>query len=106
MGKKVLWKLHKKHSLAVLSDYPNALKTLEIMERERSWEQITSLELYEKKVEINIKKYGINIDIYGLPSISSFKFLHPDNNKFKTLTQEFLKRLSSGDKFLFINCTY
>ena len=82
-----------------------ALKTLEIMERERSWEQITSLGIYMRKKWKSIsKKYGINIDIYGLPSISSFKFLHPDNNKFKTfLTQNFEKRLSSGDKFLFIN---
>ena len=71
-----------------------ALKTLEIMERERSWEQITSLGIYmiDKWKSVS-KKYDINIDIYGLPSISSFKFLHPEHNKFKTfLTQEFLKK--------------
>ena len=71
-----------------------ALKTLEIMEREKSWNIITSLGNYmQKKWKSISKKHNIDIQVYGLPSISSFSFKHKDSLKFKTfLTQEFLKK--------------
>ena len=71
-----------------------ALKTLEIMEREKSWETITALGNYmQGKWKFSSKKHEVNIKISGLPSISSFSFENKDAQKFKTyLTQEFLKK--------------
>ena len=64
------------------------------MEREKSWEKITFLGKYMRKQWQDIsKKHNILIKINGLPSISSFNFIHKDANKYKTfLTQEFLKK--------------
>jgi glutamate-1-semialdehyde aminotransferase len=71
-----------------------ALKTLEIMEREKSWETITSLGNYMRDIWTkNAIKHNIEITISGLIPISSYNFNHSDNLKFKTfLTQEFLKK--------------
>ena len=71
-----------------------ALKTLEIMERDKSWEQITSLGNYmRKKWESISKRYNVEINISGIPSISTFNFVHEDAKKFSTyLTQDFLKK--------------
>jgi len=70
-----------------------ALKTLEIMEREKSWEKITYLGNFLRNGWKNIaKRHNISIKLYGIPALSSFDFDHPDKYKFKTyLTQEFLK---------------
>ena len=71
-----------------------ALKTLEIMEREKSWERITYLgnylrEGWKKSAQVN----KVPIKLFGIPAISSFIFEHKDSLKFKTyLTQEFLKK--------------
>ncbi len=71
-----------------------ALKTLEVMERDKSWEQITNI---GKKIMANwkklAKKYNLQIEIWGLPSLAKFKILSPDWLKYKTyITQEMLKR--------------
>jgi len=70
-----------------------ALKTLEIMESEKSWIRITELGNYMRKIwEKNAKKNDIKITINGLAPLSTYYFNHKDNLKFKTyLTQEFLK---------------
>ena len=71
-----------------------ALKTLEIMEREKSWERITYLGNYMRDIwKKNAGKHDIKITINGLIPVSSYYFNHDDNLKFKTfLTQEFLKK--------------
>ncbi len=71
-----------------------ALKSLEVMEKEKSWEIISSI---GKKIQKNWKKiaqnYKIDIEINGIPALSTFKFNHSSNLEFKTfLTQEFLER--------------
>ncbi len=71
-----------------------ALKTLEIMEREKSWEQIT------KKGEIlrNIwselaKNNDLEIAFHGIKALSGFSFKGNKNREYKTLiSQEMLKR--------------
>ncbi len=69
-----------------------ALKTLEIMEREKSWEQISSKGKTIRKgwKDISIRN-KVPIKILGIPALSTFTFNHKDSIKFKTfLTQEFL----------------
>jgi glutamate-1-semialdehyde 2,1-aminomutase len=70
-----------------------ALKTLEIMEREKSWEKITAV---GKKISAMwkklAKKHQLPIVTYGLPALISMRFESPLNLEYKTLiTQEMLK---------------
>lgn len=71
-----------------------ALKTLEIMEREQSWEKIT-------KTGLNIRagwqkladKYSLEINHWGLPALTGFSFASESALKYKTLiTQEMLEK--------------
>ncbi len=71
-----------------------ALKTLEIMEREKSWEKITTIgrTVGEKWKEL-AKAYDIPINISGIPALINFSFPVEDWLKYKTLiTQEMLKK--------------
>jgi glutamate-1-semialdehyde 2,1-aminomutase len=80
-----------------------ALKTIEIMERERSWEKIT-------KIGGNVSdgwqqladKYGLDIYRWGLPALSGYTFNSDNALSYKTLiTQEMLKK-----GYLATNCVY
>ncbi len=70
------------------------LKTLEVMQREKSWEKITKIgKLIGEKWALLGEKYGLPIQVNGLPSLINFTI--PVNNwiKYKTLiTQEMLKK--------------
>ena len=70
-----------------------ALKTLEIMQKEKSWERITQLGILVRNGWEEIaKRNNTLIKISGIPSLSSFTFDHKDDLKFRTyLNQEFLK---------------
>ncbi len=70
-----------------------ALKTLEIMEKTKSWKLITKKGNYIRKNWKRIaKKYNIKLKISGLPSLSTFNFVSKNNNAYKTLiSQEMLK---------------
>jgi len=70
-----------------------ALKTLEVMEREKSWEKITSI---GKKIGENwlalANKFELPIEIGGLPALINFTIPVKSWLKYKTLiTQEMLK---------------
>jgi glutamate-1-semialdehyde 2,1-aminomutase len=70
-----------------------ALKTLEIMKKEKSWKKIT---LIGKKIISQWKmlsiKHNLNIRISGIPSLCSFSFVSNKNIAYKTyITQEMLK---------------
>ena len=71
-----------------------ALKTLEIMEKTRSWELISDIGIkVSNKWEALANKYDLNLDIRGIKALPTFTFMHDDHLKFKTyLTQEMLKR--------------
>ena len=80
-----------------------AIKTLEVMEREKSWEEISFLGkkifLIWKKMS---KKHNIKINISGLPSLAKFSFKSSNSQAYKTfVTQEMLK-----NKFLASNGVY
>ena len=69
------------------------IKTLEIMERERSWETISKSGNEIKTKWINAaNKYNLPIKVYGIDSLASFTLEVPEMNKYKTyITQEMLK---------------
>tara|TARA_Y100000590_G_scaffold459624_1_gene617177 strand:+ start:437 stop:1753 length:1317 start_codon:yes stop_codon:yes gene_type:complete len=71
-----------------------ALKTLDIMEKIKSWEIITSLGEEMNKQWLRLaSENSLNIEISGLSSISTYNFESKNNLKYKTLvTQEMLKK--------------
>jgi glutamate-1-semialdehyde 2,1-aminomutase len=71
-----------------------ALKTLEVMEREKSWETVTAtgkkLRHYWQELANN---HGLKISHSGLPALAGFTFKSPKSLEYKTLiTQEMLKK--------------
>jgi glutamate-1-semialdehyde 2,1-aminomutase len=71
-----------------------ALKALEVMERERSWETITGIgDTIRGRWGGLAEKHELPIHVTGIPALSGFSFPVPDMLKYKTLlTQEMLKR--------------
>ena len=71
-----------------------ALKTIEVMERERSWEQVTArgIELRQRWQQL-ADQHGLKIAHNGLPALTGFAFQSPKALEYKTLiTQEMLKK--------------
>lgn len=71
-----------------------ALKTLEVMERERSWEVITAK---GNRIAENWRRLAaeneLSITVAGLPALISFNFNSPNTLAYKTLiTQEMMKK--------------
>lgn len=85
-----------------------ALKTLEVMKKMKSWNKIESLGLEIQTSWKKIaKKYNLDINISGLPAISSFNFNSNNNLKYKTLiTQEFLKKKILASNLLFLSTAH
>ena len=71
-----------------------ALKTLEVMEREKSWQTITKIGNNISSQWQNLAdKHGLSISTWGLPALSGYTFNAPDALAYKTLiTQEMLKK--------------
>jgi glutamate-1-semialdehyde 2,1-aminomutase len=71
-----------------------ALATLDVMEREKSWEIITKTGNYIADEWRKLsKKHGLNIDVFGLPALICFGFNNSNAILYKTLiTQEMLTR--------------
>ena len=70
-----------------------ALKTLEVMERTKSWETITETgNSISKRWKILSDKYELDINTWGLPALSGFTFNSKNDLSYKTfITQEMLK---------------
>jgi glutamate-1-semialdehyde 2,1-aminomutase len=71
-----------------------ALKTLEVMERIRSWETITAIgkTITQRWHDLG-KQNGLSLQTSGLPSITSFRFPGPNELAYKTfISQEMLKK--------------
>lgn len=71
-----------------------ALKTLEIMEKKKSWKIITDKGIeYRKRLTKLAKKYDIKISINGIPALTGFNFESKNSIEYKTLiSQEMLSR--------------
>ena len=71
-----------------------ALKTLEVMEREKSWEMITRVGLSIRDRWQNLAdRYELGISHWGLPALTGFTIQSPNALAYKTLiTQEMLAK--------------
>lgn len=71
-----------------------ALKTLEVMERSRSWEKITHTgRIIGERWQALAKKHDLPIQLTGLPALIGFGIPVPNMLKYKTLiTQEMLAK--------------
>jgi glutamate-1-semialdehyde 2,1-aminomutase len=71
-----------------------ALKTLEIMEKSKSWEVVTSKgEYMVLKIKELGKKHNLKLSVFGLPSMLNYKIDHPKWLFIKTfISIEMLKR--------------
>jgi len=71
-----------------------ALKSLEVMEKLKSWEMITQMgENITSRWKKLAKKYKLSITCSGLPALATFSFDSPNRLEYKTLlTQEMLKQ--------------
>jgi glutamate-1-semialdehyde 2,1-aminomutase len=71
-----------------------ALKTLEVMERIKSWETITRIGLtIRDRWQTLADKHGLGIEHWGLPALTGFTFNSPSAQAYKTLiTQEMLRK--------------
>lgn len=83
-----------------------ALKTLEVMERVKSWEQITKTGLdITAKWKTLAEKHGLSITTGGLPAITSFGFKSLNALAYKTLiTQNMLAKGYLASNLIF-SCT-
>ena len=83
-----------------------ALRTLEEMEKIKSWEIITKTGNYIRKNWQDLaKRNNLEIQIAGLPALSSFAILSDDWIKYKTyITQEMLKTNILASNAVFV-CT-
>ena len=81
-----------------------ALKTIEIMKKNKTFEKVKRTGKKIKSIWKKISnKYDLPIIIYGLDSIPCFKILSKNSNKYKTLiTQEMLKNniLASNQMYI------
>ena len=71
-----------------------ALKTLEKMEKNKTWKYVTKTGNYIKRNwKLLADKYNLKIIILGIPAICSFNILSRDNIKYNTfITQEMLSK--------------
>ena len=85
-----------------------ALKTLELMEKQKSWIQITKIGNYIitnwKKIA---KKNSVKIRIKGIAALCSFEFESRNNNLYKNLiTQEMLKRGYLASNTIYVSTSH
>lgn len=71
-----------------------AIKTLEVMKRERSWEQVTQTgRLLKKSWKELANSYNLKIKLNGLDALAGFSIENDNFLKYKTfITQEMLKK--------------
>lgn len=71
-----------------------AVKTLEVMEREKSWDRITAIGAdVTERWKALAARHGLAISTAGLPSLTTYSFTSPNALAYKTLvTQEMLAK--------------
>lgn len=71
-----------------------ALATLNVMEKNRSWETVTALgKTISDRWSRLAEKCGLDVSLWGIPALSGFSFKSPNALAYKTfVTQEMLKQ--------------
>ncbi|MES2510095.1 MAG: aminotransferase class III-fold pyridoxal phosphate-dependent enzyme [Pseudomonadota bacterium] len=86
-----------------------ALKTLDVMQREKSWDVITGVgNSIKQRWQVLADKHGLKIDQWGMPALAGFSFSGPNALAYKTLvTQEMLAKgyLASNSVYACIDHT-
>lgn len=85
-----------------------ALKTLEVMERERSWEAITNtgLDIRDRWQRL-ANKHGLQIEHWGLPALTGYTFKSTQSLAYKTLiTQEMLAKGYLAGNSVYVSTTH
>jgi len=82
-----------------------ALKTLEIMEKTKSWETLTKIgKSVQKKWQEIARKNNLKIKVTGIPALSAFSLDYDNWLKYKTyITQEMLKKNFLATNALFVS---
>ena len=85
-----------------------ALKTLEEMEKIKSWKIITNKGNYVRKKWLSMaKKYNLKINIFGLPALSGFEIVSKNFYKYKTLiSQEMLKNSILASNMIYFSIAH
>ena len=85
-----------------------AIRTLEVMEREQSWEKISAIgESIKLKWSELASIYNIDITTSGLKALPSFSFHSKNNLAYKTLvTQEMLKRGYLASNLIYVSIVH
>ena len=85
--------------------YVAALKTLEIMEKQKTWDVITNTGNKIKSIwEKLSKKYNIKLKIYGIPALIRFDFDCALSQEYKTLlSQEMLKHGFLASNLIYVS---
>jgi len=85
-----------------------ALKTLEVMEREKSWKYATDLGNYLRGLWSDLAtKHGLSIAFSGFPAISSFSINSDRSLEYKTyITQEMLKKGYLAGTIVYVSCAH
>jgi glutamate-1-semialdehyde 2,1-aminomutase len=85
-----------------------ALKTLEVMKKNKSWEIITDIGLkIQKDWKRLALKYNLKITVSGQPALSTFVFDSKNHLKYKTLiTQEFLKKNMLASNSIYVSTAH
>lgn len=85
------------------------LKTLEIMEKTRSWETITSIGNHIRRKWLEIAaNHSLSLDIWGIPALTGFTIKSENSLLYKTfITQEMLSKgiLASNSVYVCIDHT-
>ncbi len=81
-----------------------ALKTLELMEKTKSWETISKKgKIFKKKLNELGLKHELPINVFGSDGIPAFSFNSKNNLKYKTfITQEMLKQKILASNVIYI----
>lgn len=85
-----------------------ALKTLQIMEREQSWERITNLGSYfRSKMSEASARFNIDINFQGMRALTTYSFGSKFDQKYKTLiTQEMLKKKILASNMIYFSISH
>jgi glutamate-1-semialdehyde aminotransferase/spore coat polysaccharide biosynthesis protein SpsF (cytidylyltransferase family) len=85
-----------------------ALKTLELMKKQKSWIKITKIgRQIIKNWEKIAKKNSIKIKIKGIPALCSFEFVSKNNDLYKNLiTQEMLKKGYLASNVIYVSTSH